>query len=159
MRVPVGAQAAARASRRLPFACGSCGHKQLADVVGVGEGVESFLNADGTAERRARADAEKDLARTLRLARCPKCGRRNGEAVYEFFSRPAVTIVGFTLLGAFVGFAPTWFGMNMRAHDKEMSQWLLPLLFGVSVLLVVPFSTLAKWSTIDARVKWVEREE
>lgn len=55
--------------RRADFHCRRCGHHQAADVTGIGEGAQSFLNTDGTAERRAQDDAVKDIQRTIRVTR------------------------------------------------------------------------------------------
>jgi hypothetical protein len=58
--------------------------------------------------------------------------------------------------GIVLGYAPSWFDMNMREHDKDICKWLLPLIFGISIALVAPLPILIKWSTTDGRVKWID---
>jgi hypothetical protein len=154
--IPVGTQTAAYATRRVEFSCQRCGHKQLADVTGMGEGVQSFLNSDGTAERRAQKDAEKDIDRTIRRARCPKCKQRNPGALWNFLLPWLLMIAAFLLAGIVAGYAPTWFDMNMAQRDRDVCKWVMPLILGGSVLLVAPIPILLKWSTTDQRVKWID---
>src|SRR6476469_9684718 len=97
--IPVGTQTAAYATRRLQFSCLRCRHKQLADVTGIGEGVQSFLNSDGTAQRRAEQDAQKDIDRTIARARCPKCKQRNPGAVWKFLMPYLLMAAAFLLVG------------------------------------------------------------
>jgi hypothetical protein len=154
--IPVGTQTAASAEKRVGFKCERCGCQAQADVVGIGEGVQSFLNAPGTAEERARKDAEKDIARTIDRAMCPNCKQRNPGAVWRFWMPYLLIAAGGMALGVFLGYAPTWFDMNMRERDRDICKWVVPLIFFVSLLLVVPLSALIKWGTTDGRVKWVK---
>lgn len=155
MRVPIGYETTASTKREASFSCKRCGHRARATVVGVGQGMQSYLNSRGTAARRARADAEKDVVRTIRCARCPSCKRRNPGALLRFwqpFLIMAVVLVG---VGFIAGYYPTWSDMNMSSHDKEICAWLMPLIFAGVVVLVVPFQALIRWGNLDARVKWL----
>jgi hypothetical protein len=148
-------QAGTSTIRRADFHCRRCDHHQSADVTGIGEGVQSFLNADGTAERRARTDAVKDVQRTIRVARCPSCRQRNPGAVLRFF-RPHLIALAVFIAGGFVaGYLPTWLDINMRQHDRDLCKWVCPLLIGGPAVLIYAFTMLAKWSGIDRRVRWI----
>jgi hypothetical protein len=153
--IPVGTQTAAYAKRRVEFACKRCGHHALADVTGMGEGMQSFLNSDGTAERRAREDAVKDIDRTIARARCPKCKQRSPGALFRFLRPYLIMAACFLALGIVAGYAPTWFDMNMGESDRAICKWVMPLVLGGTVLLVAPLPIWIKWSTTDSRVKWV----
>jgi hypothetical protein len=148
--------AGATARAEADFTCTACGHRARAVVVGLGEGAATFLNSEGTSERRAEADAEADIARTLGLARCPSCGTRDATAVAWFWAPwvgwPAAAMVGSLI----VGFWPMLSGMNMSDRDKAICAWLIPLICAVSMVLVVPLSVLPRWNTLDARVKWID---
>jgi len=76
--------------------------------------------------------------------------------VLAFFS-PYLIIAGvITAAGVGCGFAPTWFDINMSDHDKDICKWVLPLIFTVSLLLVLPIQILIKWSTTDSRIRWMQ---
>ncbi|MBX3160528.1 MAG: hypothetical protein KF773_31475 [Deltaproteobacteria bacterium] len=136
------------------FRCRRCGHEQDAEVVGLGEGVQSFLNASGTAERRAAEDAQRGLDRTIARARCPSCKLRN-PGVMAGFAGVFVAIAAGTMLVAIVlGFYPTWSEMNMSEHDKAICRWLMPAIFGGVLAIVLPIELLKRWPR-DAYVRWL----
>jgi DNA-directed RNA polymerase subunit RPC12/RpoP len=154
--VPVGTQAATSTTARVEFVCRHCGGRRLADVTGMGQGAQSFLNSDGTAQRRAEEDARKDIQRTLRRARCPRCHQRNPGAVWSFV-RSWLLMVALFMGGAIVaGYAPTWFDINMSQHDRDICKWVMPLIFGGTLLLIIPFVMWNRWATTDQRVQWVD---
>ena len=122
----------------------------------LGEGAQSFLNSDGTAQRRAEEDAQKDIQRTLRRARCPRCHERNPGAVWSFLF-PWLIMAALFMGGAiFIGYAPTWFDIAMSGHDRNICRWLLPLIMGAVLLIFIPFTVWRKWTTTDIRVQWVD---
>src|SRR5262249_29995100 len=99
--VPVGTQSAAYVTKRAQFTCARCAFRGEADVTGIGEGAQSFLNEDGTVARRAHEDAERDVARTIRRALCPKCKKRNPGALLGFLT-PYLVITGITMAAGFL---------------------------------------------------------
>jgi hypothetical protein len=112
MGIPVGYQTTSSKTGTRRFKCKRCGHKQSAEVHGIGEGVQSFLNSQGTAERRARKDAVKDLDRTIKLARCPSCKLRNPGALLGFWTFFLYIFLFMLGVGIVFGFWPTWSGMK-----------------------------------------------
>jgi|JI10StandDraft_1071094.scaffolds.fasta_scaffold516279_2 hypothetical protein len=148
-------QAASSAEGTARFTCQRCGFTGEADVTGLGQGVQSFLNSAGTAERRARHDAELDIARTIARARCPACKRRNPGVVRGFLMPYAIGVAVAIVAGVIVGYWPTWSGMNMREDDKAFLRWLCPLLLGGIALLVVPIQMFIRWQNPDARIRWL----
>jgi hypothetical protein len=158
MGIPVGYQTSASTTGTRRFHCKRCGHSQEAEIVGIGEGVQSILNSRGTAERRAAADARKDLDRSIKLARCPSCKRRNPGALLGFWMF-FVYIFAFMLgIGIVTGFWPTWTDMNMGESDKAICRWLLPLICGGTALVMIPFHALRRWGNLDNRVRWMPKD-
>jgi transcription elongation factor Elf1 len=153
--VPVGKQASTVVTERVEFTCRYCGHRAEAEVTGLGEGADSFLNAEGTAVARAEQAARRDVGRTIARALCPRCGRRDHSATLRFFFPYVAVSVAFVLAGIVAGFAPTWFDVNMSESDKQICKWVMPLIIIVPVLLVVPISAIPKWTSTDRRVKWL----
>jgi Zn ribbon nucleic-acid-binding protein len=141
------------------FTCVRCGHQAMAQVVGIGEGAQSALNSEGTAERRATESATADIDTTLSLARCPKCKERDPAAVWRWWLKYAA--LSAAMLGglALAGWAPLLFGMNMRESDKWMAGWIVT---GIAVITVVPMmliDVLPKWWSIDSRIEWSPVDE
>jgi len=159
MGIPIGLETSSSTKGTRKFRCKRCGHRQSAEVHGIGEGVQSFLNSPGTAQRRARADALKDLDRTIKLARCPSCEQRNPGALRGFWMF-FVYIFAFMLgLGIVLGFWPTWTGMNMGERDKAICRWLVPLILGGTAALIIPFHAMRRWGSLDRRVRWLPPSE
>lgn len=157
--IPVGTQAAASATSRVEFVCRRCGCRRLADVTGMGQGVQSFLNSGGTAQRRAEKDARKDIQRTLRRARCPQCQQRNPGAVWSFLRPWLIMVALFMGAAVIAGYAPTWFDLNMSEHDRGICKWVMPLIFGGTLLLIIPSMLWTKWVNTDQQVRWVDGAE
>ncbi len=135
------------------FHCEHCEHEQDAEVVGVGEGAASDFNSPGTLQARAEEAARTDVRRTLAVARCPKCGKRSGVAGWwlAHAGPVALVVVGIALSG----WIPMFVDMNMKDDDKWICGWVLS---GIAVVVGVPMtllSVLPKWSSIDARVKFL----
>lgn len=149
-------QAAATADGEGRFTCRRCGFTGIADVVGVGQGVQTFLNAPGTAAERARDAAERDVARTIARARCPSCKQRNPGVVRNFLLPYAIGLIAAFALGIVVGYWPTWSDMNMAEDDRAILRWLCPLIFGGTALLFLPLQMLVRWQNPDGRVRWRE---
>jgi hypothetical protein len=120
------------------------------------DGRRTVFNDEGTAEGSALSDAERDIARTIDCARCPKCRLRNPGAGLRFWKPYLIVVAVFVGIGLLLGFAPTLFDMQMTESGKDSCKWLVPLVLGVPMLFVVPLVSLPKWSTIDARVRWIE---
>jgi hypothetical protein len=135
------------------FNCEHCDHEQDAEVIGIGEGAASDLNAPGTLRERAERAARADVRATLAVARCPKCGKRSGVA--KWWLRH-VGPVALTMLGiALAGWVPLFVDMNMKEDDKWICGWVMT---GIAVVVGVPMtliSVLPKWGSIDARVKFL----
>lgn len=159
MSVTLGYQATATATATAEFRCVHCGHRARAEVTGVGEGVQSILNSGGTAHARARADARLDIGRTLARAKCPKCQLRDGRGVWRFFRPFVITAVLMMSIGFVLGFAPTWFDLNMRPRDKALVAWLVPALIGGTLVLIMPFQIWFRWAGLDARVRWLAERD
>jgi hypothetical protein len=131
---------------------------QDAEVIGVGEGMQSFLNPSGTAEARAHADAYRALDRAIRRARCPKCKQRNPGVMVRFLAGFVVAIVLAMAVGIVAGFYPTWSDMDMAESDRAVCRWLLPLLFGGVLLFAIPIELAKRWPR-DSRVRWLPGTE
>jgi hypothetical protein len=132
---------------------------QEADVVGTGQGAQSFLNSDGTAEARARRDAEKDVGRTIDAVRCPKCKQRNPGALWRYLM-PYFGVVALCAgLGFLCGIAPMVLNLNMNENDRAIAMWLMPLSIGGFSLLIVPFIFWIRWGSIEGRVQWTTTSE
>ena len=154
MQIPIGYQATASTSDLRSFRCRACGHRQNAEVTGIGTGMQSFLNARGTARRRARDLAERDIGRTIRFASCPKCGRRSR---YLRFMTPYLAMTAFLVaLGFVFGYGPTWFHVNMRDEDKALCATYVTWGFAIFALLAGGLPLWFRWASNDARVKWRE---
>jgi hypothetical protein len=154
MHIPVGTQTSAVAKDTRRYRCRACGHERRAEVVGVGTGVQSFLNARGTATARARDDAQREIKRTLTFAKCPACKRRSG---YMAFLGRYFWMAGFFIAtGVVMGFAPTWFDINMRESDKALCRtWVT----GATVAATLVFTSLGvwwRWAVNDGRVRWLD---
>jgi hypothetical protein len=136
------------------FTCRRCGFAGEADVIGVGQGVETMLNSRGTAERRASDDARDDVARTVARARCPSCKQRNPGVVAGFWLPYVIGLATAFALGIVVGYYPTWSDMNMREEDRAVLRWLCPLIFGGTAAIFIPLQMIARWANPDGRVRW-----
>lgn len=126
------------------FRCGGCDYEADVTVTAAGEGAQSFLNAPGTAERRAKADAVRSLDRAMNLATCPKCGYRDPRAARNWW---LVQLIPFVLLIAgiaFLGWIPMLFDMNMREADKPIAGWVVT---GIAAVVALPylFTIYMKW--------------
>ena len=145
-------QQSATTTEMAEFRCTSCGHQATAVVTGIGEGTQSFLNAQGEAARRADADARADVQRVLSVTRCPRCGKRDANAVRAWWIRRIgpvlLTVVGI----AAAGWAPLIFDINMSESDKWMAAWVTT---GIALVVGIPFALLEgplKWSLVDGQV-------
>lgn len=142
-------------TERRSYRCAHCGHTQDADVTGVGEGTQSELNAEGTAQRRALEDAKADVERAIGQARCPKCRARPPGADRRFWQPWVLLYVGCWIAGVVCGLLPTWLDLNMAARDRTISAWVMPLLFGGAATLIVPIVVYGKLHLRDKRVQWL----
>lgn len=156
MRVTVGYETSDSAKAVMPFRCVHCGHRQNAEVIGIGQGMQSVFNAPGTARQRAAVDAKADVARTIARTRCPKCQRRDPNAVWQFCKPFVIAAFVMVALGVIGGMIPTWFHMNMREHDKAIVAWLVPLILIGTTALVMPIQMLTRWAGTDTRVRWLD---
>jgi hypothetical protein len=154
--IPVGFLATTRTVARVEFVCRRCRFWRLAEITGTGQGSESFLNALGTAQRRAEEDARKDIVRILRRVRCPSCQKRNPGALWGFLRSWILMAALFITGGIAIGYAPTWFDVNMSAHDREICKWVMPLLVAVTLLFILPTMIWTKWSKTEERVRWLD---
>ena len=156
MGIPVGYMTSATARGVRTFTCVRCKHEQDAEVIGIGEGAQSFLNSDGTAEERAREDAHKGLDRTIRRARCPKCRQRNPGVMAKFLSGFAIAIVVSMVAGIVGGMYPTWSNMNMSERDKAICAWVIPLIFAGVLAFAIPIELAKRWPR-DRHVRWLPK--
>jgi hypothetical protein len=153
VQIPVGYQATTSKKGVRHFRCRTCGHRQEAEVTGIGIGTESFLNARGTARRRAHDNARKEIDRTIRFAACPKCGQRGRHLA---FIAPYLGMTAFFVaLGVIFGYAPTWFDINMSAHDKAICATYVTWAFVIAAVLAGGLPLWFRWSHNDGRVKWI----
>ena len=154
MHIPVGYETSASTKDTRDYRCRTCGHRQQAEVTGIGTGMQTFLNSQGTAQRRARESARHELRRTIRFAACPKCHRRSG---YGTFMAPYLWVTGvFVALGVVFGYAPTWFHLNMRESDKAICATYVTWGFAIFALLAGGLPLWFRWANNDARVKWLD---
>jgi hypothetical protein len=79
--------------RRMTFGCRTCGLTREAMVTGIGVGIGNspyFMDNEGAKRRagdKASANSEKNMRLNLRLARCPQCGARDGQALLQFIAK------------------------------------------------------------------------
>jgi hypothetical protein len=144
----------AQSKQVLPFQCRSCNHQAMALVVGVGQGQGNspyMLDESGAKQRAAdssRRAADDNARLTLKLAVCPKCHRRDEDALRSLKTKAVATmvamVVGLFLLGLFFdSLKNTGFGV-----------WI----FGVTGLFAAWFvwqKSSWKWTTIDNRVAFL----
>jgi hypothetical protein len=155
MGIPVGYTTVATERRTTEFTCARCGIHRKAEIVGVGEGAQSFLNSRGTAERRARIDAVRDVDRTIGRARCPGCHQRNPGAVFRFWLPYLIMVAICIGAGILMGYYPTWSDMNMRDGDKAGLREIVPWVVGVPCTLITLLVGWSRWARTDKRVTWL----
>ena len=156
MQVPVGYQTSTAIKDIVDYRCRACGHRQRAEVLGIGTGQQSFLNSRGTARRRAHVNARHELKRTIRFAACPKCGKRSR---HLRFLTPYFWIIGlFIAIGIVAGYAPTWFDINMRESDKEICRTYITWGFVIFALLAGLLPMWWRWGNNDSRVTWLDKD-
>jgi hypothetical protein len=141
----------------LPYACPfpDCKHEAVALVVGVGQGEGNspyFLDETGAKERASQKGshaADENARLTLRLARCPRCKRRDDTALRavkgKAIAAVVATLVLFPLFGMFID----------SLNHSSFGTWI----FGVIALFVAVFIWKMqswKWTTIDHRVAFVK---
>ena len=114
-------------------------------VTGHGKGAETYLASAGTAERRGFADATRDLDRTIRLARCPRCKRRNPGALLRFVG----FFAGICLAMVALGFI---FSAVLKMGDMW---WLMPAILAGTSILITPAQMANRWRSLDERVRWL----
>jgi len=119
-------------------------------VHGVGDGTQSFLNTKGTAERRAKADLDKDFERVRAVTPCPKCGWRDEAAVRRWWLPHLLWGPG---LGALVALCALAMTGNMRPADLVMARWICVGLFVFIAGGIVGVAWF-KWSQIPGRVEF-----
>lgn len=134
------------------FRCQRCGYASDVDVVGVGEGTQSFLNTRGTAARRAARAARANVAWTIGAATCPACHRRNPGAGWRIAAPTVLGVLGFVALGVVLGYLPTWANLRMRPADKATVRWVMPLLVAGPAVLMFAVRGVITWRGIDRRV-------
>lgn len=156
MAITIGHETSVTTAGERRFFCRRCRHRRDATVRGIGIGMQSILNSAGTALRRARADGEKDLDRTIKLARCPNCRERNPGALLWFWAPFVLMFLAFLAGGIVAGYYPTWSDMNMDEGDRAISRRLLPLLCGGIAALVIPFAAHRRWGNLDRRIRWAD---
>jgi len=157
MQIPVGIQTSTSIRETVDYRCRACGHRQRAEVLGIGIGQQTFLNASGTARRRARDNARRELKRTIRFAACPQCGKRSRHLK---FLTPYFAIIGLLVAtGIIAGYAPTWFAMNMRDSDKEICRTYITGGFVIFAVLAGLLPMWWRWVHNDRRVTWLAKDD
>lgn len=73
MHVPTDVSVLAATDRYVDYRCGRCRHVAVASVRAGGTG----LQVGGVSVSNAELDAQVNAARTVNLARCPRCGHRD----------------------------------------------------------------------------------
>ena len=146
----------AGARRQVTFVCRRCGRKALADVVAIGHGSETFLNVAGSAERRARHDAEKEIDRTIARARCPGCKRRPPGALLRFLFPHLLLAAALGAAGLIFGHVQPWFQPDLNERDRQIALWLWPLLAVAIDLLILAPIALVQWRGTGSRVRWLD---
>lgn len=99
---PIGQTATAHAGTELvtDHYCPHCGAISQAVAVGTGFGNPGFGSNVSEAIAHAQSNAQLDAARSVKLARCPKCGRRDGQEVRRLL---VGSLVAGLLLGGAAG--------------------------------------------------------
>ncbi len=142
-------------TKELDFQCSHCGTTSRVAVTGVGQGRGAspyFLDEDGAADRshnRAQKAALKNVQETLKIARCPRCGKTNSEAVRNFWLIQAAKILGGIAFLQFLGFII--YGLDNKSF--------VFVIFGVVSILYIPLIYFLdihwRWKTKDGRVQYL----
>jgi len=155
MHIPVGTRTSVAVIERGTFACPRCKHWQRAEVIGHGLGVASLIAADGTSRERARWNASKDGARTLRFATCPRCKQRSGHAAFIApYVCAAIAVIVIALV--FSVAAPVALKLDWDVDERAAFHVWFPLIVAAIVGVVVPWTLVAKWRGTDRRVRWLD---
>jgi hypothetical protein len=107
--------------------CERCGAVSTAIVLGRGSGSDR----DGDGRFLADTNAQRDAAALIRLARCPRCSRRNPSAVRRLWWRGGLAVVAIAALAAFVG------ALGDGPFDLALLSKLTLGPFGVMALIAV----------------------
>ena len=151
-RIPVGMTTAATVKDRGTFSCPRCRHWQRAEVMGVGLGVSTHLGGSDTAHDRARKSAARDVERTLRFARCPKCKQRSH---YGTFVVPYV-LGSFAAIAMAIVFAFVTAQVKHGVEGAAEFELYFPLGVTALVAIVTPASLLHRWRHNDDRIRWLD---
>lgn len=113
------------------FECAHCHHSLHASVEGSATGRSTVSPEDAARSARGMAEAEAEMK--VALAKCPRCGRRNGKAVMWFFAK---LLVGEALITLFAWWAST--------TDRLAIRW--PFQLGAAVV--------ALWLAVTLAILW-----
>ena len=140
------------------FQCIHCSHKSKAEVVGVGQGQGNsayFMDesgAKGRAQTGAELNASKNVQETLKLAKCPKCYKRNTKNVRIFWAKQILKLVGsagfILLIGAFI------YGLK----KDEVVFFIFGGCAGLLVIIMYFIDVKWRWFTVDNRVRFIKGE-
>lgn len=144
------------ANKMLDYACDSCGFTSKVMVTGVGQGQGNspyFMDETG-AEKRALKHANKNaienIDETFKIARCPKCNKRNETNVSAFWRKQIRKIVLGMLL---------FFGVGGLVYTLVDEGFVL-IIFGVLALFLLPIMYYIdvgwRWKTADGRIQFIE---
>jgi len=127
-------EASSTVETTFPFEC-ACGYRGEGSTVGEGFGQSQSpgLFADPNAEARALDDAEgkawADAISSVELARCPKCGERDGAKWRAWIQRQVLPSLGWGILGGVLG------TIGLFLMRQEMDPW--PLVAGAATFALV----------------------
>ncbi|MDX2360273.1 MAG: hypothetical protein QNK23_05680 [Crocinitomicaceae bacterium] len=139
-------------AQKVDFKCEHCGFEGTPNVTGVGQGKGNsayFMDENG-AKQRASSGAEKaalkNIAQTVKIAKCPKCHKRNSVNVTNFWFIQMLKIVGgflaILLMGAVL--------FSVTRDD------VIFIIFGACGLAYMPLIFFLdvkwRWFTVDGRV-------
>lgn len=140
------------------FHCPGCGYEAEVAVTGAGEGTQSFLNAPGTAERRAKADAVRAVDRAMSLATCPKCSYRDPRATRNWWLGQMIPFTLTVAFIAFLGWIPMLCDLNMVERDKPIAGWVVT---GIALAVALPFlfTIYLKWHGATHGVRFPDQDD
>lgn len=142
-------------TRRMTFSCRTCGLTREAIVKGIGVGIGNspyFMDNEGARRRaadKASANSEKSIRLNLRLARCPQCGSRDGQALLQFIVKNVIIMLFSLIVEAVFGL----YAFLILDQLPAVLYILAAVLFGTG--LYFGLSLRADWKKASTSAKFI----